>query len=258
MRQILPLLLLSCGGGAPSTSDPASTSGPTGALPCSSQIVPALGWWDRADVVEWTGRVEFGQTHIVKASENRQAPKIAAERETLLLFKPTDAIDSGTDVRVAAYDGETLLGVLAMQPPDAFPAALEQGLTPTELEPYSDVHWSAFLPWSWVREGVELRIAHLQGTTQHQKTTTLSKLKPPHVTTLTRSKTMLFGEGDEDLETLSIATLAQDHFSTLPGAELRVVDVTPWRLDAVVVNTDDGPRLVHSEGERQGGQDWRI
>lgn len=251
MYRLLPFLVLSCGTGESSPPDPATTGGTSGDLPCSSQIVPALDWWGLADVVDWTGRIEFGQTHIVKAAEGRQAPKIAAERETLLLFRPTNAIDAETDVRVAAFDGETLLGVLALQSPDAFPAALEQGLTPTELQPYSDEHWSAFLPWSWMREGVELRIAHLQGTTQHQKTTTLSKLKPPQITTLTRSKTMIFGQGDEDLNTLPISTLAQDHFSTLPGAELRVVDVTPWRLESVVVNTDEGPRLVHSEGERQ-------
>ena len=235
----------------PSIPVPTTETSTTGPLPCAEALVPALEWFDVDPIATWEGSLELGQTHVIREVEDRLAPSLSAERETLLLFHPTEAIEEAVDVRVAAFAGEDLLGVLAMSPPSQLPQALEQGLTSVTLDPYSVSAWSANLPWSWMMEGVELRIAHLDDAGLTQRTTALTGLAPPHVYTINHTKTMYFGGGEEDLSTLPGPRLAQDHFSTVPGAELRLVEVTPWRLDELVVNTDQGPRLVRSEGERQ-------
>jgi hypothetical protein len=242
------LLLLSCLDQAP-TPEPAVPT--TGMLDCAEDTIPALSWFSSFDdVVTTTAKFSFGQTHIIEANETRLAPPLVAERETLLLYTPDITLNAQTDLRVIALlDGE-VLGVLAMLPPEDVPSALEQDLTDVLLEPYSDTAWSAHLPWSWVQEGVLLRVAYLADNALFRSEHRLSNLGAPHTTTLSRTKIVLFSDDTEDTQTLTGATLAQDMFSIVPGAEIRLSDYTPWRPDYFIVNTDDGPRRVESESER--------
>ncbi len=234
------------------TDDTASDTSDSGeeALDCEEDLVPALDWFDTTPGSELPGTIEFGQTHVIEADEDRQAPGLGAERETILLFTPEAVIESGQDVRVGAFDGETLLGVLAMAPPEQLPEALEQSLTGQALDPYSTQAWSAHLPWSWVRNDITLHIGHQDGAQLAEQSFELGLLGAPHTTTLSRGKIVLFGEGDEDTTTLAGPKLLQDMFGSVPGAELRLVDYTPWRLDELVVNSASGPQLVTSEAER--------
>lgn len=251
---LLPILA-GCPGGTLPIEPPAE--GPTDApLDCADLQVGSLDWFDPAPSGTLAGSIELGQTQVVRPDDPRRAPVTLADRQTLLLFTPDAPIDA--DARVSAWDGDTLLGVVPLAPPEELPPLLEQSLTVAELEPYSTTAWSAALPAGWVQEGIDLQI----GTADAVHTHTLTDLGAPTTFTMTRTHIVLFGEGDKDTTTEPAERLAQDLFAATPVAELRWVDSLPWRLSEIVVQTDDGPRLVTSEAERRalvGEQDhWSI
>ena len=68
----------------------------------------------------WSGVIEFGQTHVVKATdESRSAPKLIAEREAEMLFTPTQ--QSPTMAPTPAYTtqyGLEQMGVLDVALPN--------------------------------------------------------------------------------------------------------------------------------------------
>lgn len=110
--------------------------------------------------VEWLGEFEVGQTHVIKAvNEKRLAPKIIAHREAELLFTPDSGSRSFTPlgsafVRVALYSSSgSLVGVMPARPPAKQRTILEQHLSLKPLQDYSDSIWSATLPYNWVEEG---------------------------------------------------------------------------------------------------------
>jgi hypothetical protein len=230
---------------------------------CAEELIPALDWFPPQEVESFAGLIEFGQTHVTKSVEDRIAPPVTAERETLLLFSPDTTLSEDTDMRVAAFVNEELLGVVRMNPPTMLPQSLEQGLTDTLLDPYSTEAWSATLPWHWVKNGVTLRIGALEEETQRMAVHQLNDLGSPHRFTLTRTHMVLFGE--EDFEVVPPHTptkIAVDMSAWVPGAEFRWVNTSPWRLGSMVVNTAEGPRWAHSESERTSitsdGTRWNI
>jgi hypothetical protein len=218
---------------------------------CSDALIPPLTWFLTQPDADLTGSLEFGQTHVTAADEARLAPPVTSERETLLLFTPEGPIDPSGDLRVAALAQGELLGVIRMNPPSALPGILEQGLTYAPLEAYSDQAWSATLPWPWMAEGVTLRLGLETDGALSTLDHTLEGLGSPHRFTLTRTHMVLFGEADFPIVPPQPASkVALDMAPWVPGAELRWVDTSPWRLDKVVVNTAEGPRWVQSEDER--------
>ena len=242
---LIALLLAGCAGG---TLPEAPTEAPTDApLACADLQEEALTWFDPAPGASLDGSIELGQTQVVAPDDARSAPVTLAERQTLLLFTPSAAWAAEEDARVSAWDGGTLLGVVRMAPPAEGPGLLEQTLTVAELAPYSEDAWSAVLPWSWVDEGVVLRMGTADGVHEH----TLRDLGAPSRFTMTRTKIVLFGEDSWDTTTEPAEKLAQDLFAATPTAELRWVDSLPWRLDDIVVQTASGPRLVSTEAERR-------
>lgn len=218
--------------------------------PCLDEQVEAEAW-PEGEVRAWEGSIELGQTHVVRPDDDRLAPRTSPQRSTLLLFTPDTPVADDTVVRVGAWQGELLLGVLRMRAPSALPAALESALTDVPLAPYSTDAWSAVLPWSWVEEGVELRVGRAADDGVEVFEHTLTGLAAPHVFTITRAKIVLFGEPDFPTATEPTPRIAQDYFAALPATELRWVDGQPWRLDEMVIRTPDGPALVGSEIERQ-------
>lgn len=229
---------------------------------CADELTPPAQWPQATLEEGWDGAIELGQTHLVGPDDERLAPRIAAERATLLLFTPTQPLDDQTQVLVGAWDDDQALGVLTMATPDALPAPLEADISAVPLEPYSRRAWSVDLPWQWVRPGVELRIAHLDGDALKVHAHTLAGLTAPHRFTVTRTRMILHGDDDFKPRVNPSEKIAGDYFAALPFAELRWVDGQPWKLDAMVVPTPDGPRLAASEAERQAltpGQDhWTL
>ncbi len=230
---------------------------------CEDQLVGPTGWFDWESADPLSGLFEFGQTHVTRENEDRLAPPVTAERETLLLFSPDQAPSQAAVMQVQAILDDEPLGVLVMNPPSALPTALEQGLTQVELEPYSATAWSATLPWTWMRPGTILRVGLEDGETRKLVSYALDDLGSPHQFTLTRTHMVLFGEPDfEVVPPQPAAKVAADMAPWVPGAELRWVDTSPWRLDKVVVNTAVGPRWAHDEDERLAittdGSRWNI
>ena len=236
---------------ADADADTADTSDPGPTIDdCTDELIPALEWFSEEPVATMDGTTDFGQTHVIRQDETRWAPPLIEDRAAMFLFTPVDAIDTDADVRLAAWKDGTLLGVIAVHPPEALPTSLEQSLTAHSLDPWSDTAWSAFLPWTWVSEGVNLTVGSLHDGSLHTYETTLTGLGAPHSFTISRSKMVLFGEPDKETATVSAEKVAQDYFASYPSSTLRWVDALPWRLNSIVVNAEGGPALVHSESER--------
>lgn len=217
---------------------------------CADEIVPALDWYSGRALTDQAGDVQFAQTHVLRADEERWAPPLIAERSALFLFTPDAPINEATDARIGAWRDGVLVGVLPLQAPDHLPTPLEQDLTDTPLESWSDNAWSAMLPWQWIQEGTQLIIGIDTGDAVRTHEHTLAELGAPQRFTLSRSKMVLFGEADYPTTTQSAERIGQDFYASVPVSSMHWIDSAPWRLDEIVVRADGGPVLVRSEGER--------
>ena len=233
-------------------SEETGDTGETGEteLECIDQIQPVLEWFQTTESAEMMGEVSFAQTHVVREEEARWAPELITHRSMMLFLEPESTIESTQDMRVAAFRDGELLGVLPMNSPELQPSILEQGLTTEALDAWSETAWSVFIPYHWVEAGVSFQIGYEEEGVLYQRDIALGKLAAPHVFTLSRAKILLFGDASFDTTTIASTRLSQDFFATLPLAELRWVDSTPWVLDEIVVNGAEGPVLVSSEGDR--------
>jgi hypothetical protein len=217
---------------------------------CRADFAVEPAWPVGAVTEPLDGRFEWAQSHVVAEDETRIAPRLVEARDTLVLFTPGAALDASTTLLLSAWRDGRLLGTLSMAPPSALPTPLEQDLTPTPLAPYSTEAWSALVEGAWFANGVTMSVGHLDGTTAHVASRTLSGLGSPHRFTITRSKIVLFGDASADIDTRRLEQIARQYFGSTPYAELRLVDSLPWRVDEIVVKTAAGPQLVTSESER--------
>lgn len=237
------------------TADSGDTDIP---ITCDTDKEPAIPWFTSTTTEEWHGQIDFAQTHVIAENETRYAPSIIENRAMLVLFQPTSPIDiaefePNNSPKISAWrssDPTEPIGTMYLSPPTHIPSILEQGLTSVPLEKWSDSAWSAFVPWEWVQEGVELRIGYEQHNIVYQKNTTLSNLASPHAFTISRAKIVLFGDNNIDTTTVDAQKLAYDFFSTIPFAQLHWVDSLPWYLPEIVVQASNGPVLVSTEEQR--------
>ncbi len=233
-----------------------------GGLNCDNLKTTGAGWFPPGGpIAALSGAIQLGQTHVADWGDSRHVPAPIAEREALLLFTPTTPLPSTADVRVRALDGGSVIGVLGMS---AEPTPLlEQGLTQVPLTSYATDEFAANLPWTWMREGVNLEIAYLDPAGPPQVFThVLQDLSAPHTFTITRSKIVLFGDRDKGTATRPAEKIATDFFASVPTSRLEWVDYAPWFVDEMVVTTANGPQLVQNETERSLAQDgdhhWSI
>ena len=216
---------------------------------CLDQITapPAGVGLDGAAI--WRGELEFGQTHVIRSDEDRHAPVSSENRRTALFFVPTTPHDGDTVVaEVFDTDGE-LLGVIPLAPPGSV-SVQESRLTEIELDAYQPDAWFGVLPWQWMSEGNRLLIGYSDGDEAAAFEHTLTDLGAPTRFTITRTKIVLFGEPEFEVDTEASTRIARDFFATLPVAQLRWVDALPWRLDYMVIRSETGPQRVESEAER--------
>ena len=219
---------------------------------CLDELQEPLTWFTETNPMPFNGDVWFGHTHVTKQDETRWSPKPPAFRDTILLFEPATSVDQNQELRIVAMRGQESLGVLSLQPPEDSPTILEQGLTSESLEPWSSTAWSVLLPWSWMEEGIELKLGYVDSSTDvfYEHSTTLTDLGAPHRFTVSRSKIVLFGDESFDTTTYTAEQIGKDFFSVLPISDLAWVDSTNWVLDEIVVRGADGPVKVSSEAQR--------
>ena len=217
---------------------------------CAEDLEEPLSWFEETTTESLDGALEFGQTHVTKENEHRISASLIANRATLILFAPDTPLPEEIDVRIGAWKNNELIGVLPMSPPSRLPKPLETDISSIPIEPYNEVSWSTLSPYSWFDEGIVLKIGYVENDVLYERVKTLEGLGAPHRFTITRSKILLWGEGEKDTSTMPAGQLLSDYFPTIPTAELRLVESLPWILSEFVVKTDDGPLMVNSEEER--------
>ncbi len=221
-------------------------------IPTPMPIQNALQWPETTSAGVMTGSLSYGHTHVTRDLENRLAPRPVHDRDTLILFTPDSALSPGTEILISAWRGTEQLGVLPLAEPDTNVPILEQSLTATTLEPYTQQAYSVVIPWTWMREDTVLQVAALDPLGTKIFEHTLSHLAPPHQFTITRSHIVLFDHDTFEIPPSESSKIAYDFYPTLPSAALRWVDTTPLRLQEVVIPTKNGtPMLVRNETEFQ-------
>ena len=168
---------------------------------------------------------------------------------------PTNAI-----IRMTAHAADgSLLGASNLRDPSRIRPLLEQSLTTTQLEPYSNgTAWSSTLPWHWMKEGTKITIGAIDPSSPERLLThelTLHKLAMWGRHTLTRTKVLIFGDQNDvealDTSTHSAEKLVNGMFGAMPTSELHWVDSPDWHLPCIVQGTNAGPAKVCSEAERR-------
>lgn len=248
--------------------DGAVDAGPDAAIDagtvCPDRLTPAPIWPEALQELPLQGQLQWGQTHVIRPEDTRLAPSPARGRASLLLFTPDDALPANARLQIMATRQGQPLGVLTMAAPGALPI-LEQSLTDVPLAPHAPNAHSAMIPWTWAQADTVLQIGYvdpeMSPSTRFVHSQALASFGAPHRFTVTRSKIVAFGEPGFDTATQPAASILQDFYASLPASELRWVDYAPWRVQSLVVQTDNGPRLVHSEAEREAVTDedhWSI
>ena len=228
---------------APGPVAPPGPGAPPGPAPtpCAPLALQPRAWPSPNPLPEspLVGELELGQTHVIKASETRLAPRMVAERPAIVLFTPAQPLDSATPLHVAALHHGQPLGAAPMLPPERLPQALEQALTHTLLPPYSHSAWSAELPGTWMREGVELLIG-FEAAQRHVMRHVLSDLAPPAHITMRRGSMVLFGDDSLLPAPMNLEKLAHDYYPVVPFSSMRFIDYTPFRVESVLVPQNMG------------------
>ena len=185
------------------------------------------------------GELEFGQTHVVRAHEDRIAPRLISGRAAIVLFTAARPMDPAIPLRLAAFRDAQPLGAVSMRPPGRLPAALEQSLTQTPLPPYAPEVWSAEIPGTWMHEGVTLLLG-FEGAQRHLMRHVLSDLAPPSHITMRRGSMVLFGDDTFLPPPVDMEKLAHDYYPVAPFTTMRFIEYTPFRLESVLVGNPSG------------------
>ena len=168
---------------------------------------------------------------------------------------PSDAV-----IRMTAHAADgSLLGASNLRDPSRIRPLLEQAVTTTEPEPYSNgTAWSSTLPWHWMKEGTKITVGAIDPSSPERlliHELTLHKLAMWGRHTLTRTKVLIFGDQNNvdalDTFTHSAEKLVNGMFGAMPTSELHWVDSPDWHLPCIVQGTNAGPAKVCSEAERR-------
>ena len=165
-----------------------------------------------------------------------------------------------TSVRIAVYSANgSLLGVINCRDPSRQRAIFESRVSESEIDPYSDVAWSATLPFTWVNEGTVVMIGCIDKSRPSEVLVhrlELNNLAQFSEHSITRTKMALFGTNEDVLKlnptTFDDRKLVRNLHAVMPVSELKWADTDLWHLSYLVVIGKDGkPALVTSEEERR-------
>ena len=110
---------------------------------CSDALEQSPNWF-ASEYGLLAGSMEFGQTHVIGAVENRHAPPLIEGREAIVLFTPSAPLANDNDVRIAAFDGDQLLGVLQAAPPARCPYRSSNDSLTYHWKPTAPPHGASF------------------------------------------------------------------------------------------------------------------
>ncbi len=208
---------------------------------------------------ELKGIIEFGQTHVIQASESRLAPHLVGERDTLLLFTPNQPLPEDAVFEVIGFNaqGEKLASI-RMQPPSRLLENLESQVSGVPLPPYSDQAWSTMLPWHWIRPGLILNLIYTPDTSTDElaqsSTYPVPNIGAPTDYSFNRLKIRAwdgkwYDHSDDFNDTVEASELVRDFYGSIPVSRMTIADYSPMHLDKMLIPTVFGPVLVTSDEE---------
>ncbi len=201
-----------------------------------------------------SGMVQFVQSHSVNPSGNEEhhMPRLAAEREALLLFTPDQGGETPDQLSVTVFVNGEEKSELEMRHPDKLFMAdrPQQDARPDVV--YSRRAWSVVLSWEWVRPGLSLEFSDQQGRNGILGADHI-EMAPPSELVINNIRIGLLTdppESEDHYMLLDPVRAGTDYFQTLPVSELVIAKYEDIRLDRVMVATGD---IYDTASEDEGG-----
>ena len=109
---------------------------------------------------DFQAMVQFAQSHTVSPNGNEAnlMPRLASEREALLLITPTAEMGKLDSLTAEIYQNEKLLRTIEFNDPSLIPISDQNNTDDRPRVQYSKRAWSAVLNWDEVRPGLNIRI----------------------------------------------------------------------------------------------------
>ncbi len=228
--------------------------GSAAALSMGSALPNVVGFADDLTLqVQGTGTlagaVQLAQSHVIypRGNDSMALPRLVQDRSALLMYMPSTADGSLQGLSVTASNGKTRLGTLKLAPPSQLPKSDQPSGGSPRVE-YSLKAWSAVLPWSWLRPGLQLVITSDSG---RQQTLSNFEFSAPAELVLQHVRIGMLTTPPKAtaLET-NTAETAIDYFQKIPVARLLVSQYHPVQFEHI---TMPNGKVYTSASSTEGG-----
>ena len=119
--------------------------------------------------------IQFAQSHTVNPNNNEKdfMPRLASEKDALLLVTPTAEMGNIEQLKAEIYKDNLLIRTIDLQDPSKIPASDQTNGDERPAVNYSKKAWSAHLNWNEIQPGLYIRII----SPQQQRSGTLASNK---------------------------------------------------------------------------------
>jgi hypothetical protein len=187
------------------------------------------------------GMVQFVQSHSVNPRDNEDMhmPRLAGEREALLLFTPDPTSDAPQSILVSVLNNGVEAFTLEIRHPHRlFDSDRDQVDERPDIV-YSKRAWSAVLPWHVIRPGLSLEFTDHNGSSGLLASEAID-MAPPAEIVIHNIRLGLLTDppvSDDHLMLLDPEKAGTDYFQTVPVAEMIIARYEDVKLDRVMVST---------------------
>lgn len=189
------------------------------------------------------GMVQFAQNHTVDPSGNeaRQMPRLAAQREALVLITPDPALGEIDSLQVTATLNGQTQGTFALRHPNDIPRSDYANTDGRPDYVYSARAWTGVLPWNWVQPGLELRVSDPRGRTGMLRASAIDFGAAAELVVQSVRLGMLtdpeVNNSGKHWFRSNPTEAASDYFQTIPAARITASYYEDVRLSRVMVAT---------------------
>lgn len=209
----------------------------------------------RNDLVgELAGMVQFVQSHSVNPSGNEvhHLPRLASEREALLLLTPDPEADTPQSVSVTVLNNGNELTTIDMYHPNLLYDSDRDKVDERPNVVYSKRAWSVVLPWDLIRPGMSLKFIDNAGQEGELGEEQID-MAPPAELIINNIRIGLLTdppEHEDQYMLIDPVRAGVDYFQTVPVSEMTVAKYQDVKLEKVIVSSGE---IYEVASEVEGG-----
>ena len=183
--------------------------------------------------------IQFGQNHTIdpQGNEEKNMPRLTAEKEALLLVTPTLEMGKVNQLVAEIYKDGVLLRTVNLNDPTHLPLSDQTNSDDRPRVTYSKRAWSTKLNWDEVQGGLKIRIVDEQNRSGELSENKIDFAAPGELV-LTNIRIGLLSpvtRTDGHYMLLQPEKAGADYFQTIPAAQMTVAKYDDIVLDRVMV-----------------------